>query len=125
MRPPFANLREWVIWLADGGHKNTPCCRSAEDAEVQAQPDLFDCTSCAWARLDRLWPENAEAWRCYQTLCGRTVGTFELHAWALDRFTADMTPRECAGLVERLDLILKVLQPESTADGSDQARHSD
>jgi len=106
--------------LADGGQKTTPCCRQATDDEIREQPELFDCTSCGVARLDQLWPENVEALRCYQTLCGRTVRVFELREWALEQFTADLSLRERASLLDRLDVILDVFAPESTADGSDQ-----
>ena len=69
------------------------------------------------ARLERLWPENIEAWRCFQTLCGRTVRTFELREWALDQFVAEKDLRERADLLDRLDVILNVMVPES--HGSD------
>ena len=105
--------------MADGGPKREPCCRTLDDEEIRGQPDLYDCTACYPARLELLWPENLRAWSCYQTLCGRTVRTLQLHEWVLSQESAELTPAERDTLVGRLDLILDVLQPEPTHDGSD------
>ena len=104
--------------MEDGGRK-TPCCREADAQDLREQPELFDCTSCGVARVDALWPENAEAWRCYRTLCGRTVRTFELHEWALSSFTEGWTPEARDDLLVRLDLIVSLVSPEPSTHGSD------
>ncbi len=79
---------------------------------MRAQPELFDCSGCDYqARIDALWLENAEAWTIYQTLCGRTVGTLELHGWLFQELTADRSLTERLDLLARLDVILNVLQP--------------
>ncbi len=80
---------------------------------MREDPERFDCTTCALASWeDSLWPENGEAWRIYQTLCGRTVGILELGGPLVMRATADWPIEQLLDLLARLDVILDVLQPE-------------
>jgi len=58
-----------------------------------------------------LWRENAEAYRIYTKLCGRTVRECHLEGWLLDRLTADWESERTLGLIERLNVILSVLEP--------------
>lgn len=83
---------------------------------MTAQPELFDCTGCTYqAKVEALWVENADAWRMYQTLCGRTVGMLEGGWSLLDRLTEGWTEQELLDLLQRLDVILNVLQPRDEA----------
>jgi hypothetical protein len=76
------------------------------------------------ARAEALWPENAEAWRIYQTLCGRTVSTLELGNWVLPLLTEGWAVADKLDLLARLDLILAVTTPKAD-DGRDHAGHPD
>lgn len=107
--------------MVDDGGRKTPCCRTADVEDLERQPELFDCTSCGVARVEALWPENAEAWECYQALCGRTVRDCELRPWVLSQITEGWSWAERSELLARLDVISTMVSPESTRDGgSDQ-----
>jgi len=99
------------------------CCKTATDEEIAEDPDAYECGRCErTAQLEALWPENAEAWRLYQTLCGRTVKQLDLHQWVLHewfREERDWQPR--ALMLRRLDLIGAIIEQahagRETADG--------
>jgi hypothetical protein len=115
------------VWLVDGGPARFPCCRNATDEELADQPDLFDCSQCAVARAEALWPENREVWSIYQTLCGRTVSTLDLGGWLLPQLTEGWSLDQRLDLLARLDLILSLTAPKTDTDDGrrDHARHPD
>jgi hypothetical protein len=71
--------------------------------------------------LDGLWPENAEAWRVYQLLCGRTVSDCQAASLVLDRVTDGWEIERFIALVDRLDIVANVLSPHN--NGPTQARN--
>ena len=62
-------------------------------------------------RLEGLWSENAEAWQTYHLLCGRTVRDCQLEGWLLQRCTDGWDTDRVLGLLDRLNVILSVLEP--------------
>ena len=62
--------------------------------------------------LDGLWGENAEAWKTYHLLCGRTVRDSQLDGWLLDRLTTGWDLERVTGLLDRLDVIGAALESD-------------
>ena len=129
MTPRFANLREWLTWMADYGATASCCLRmSAEELNERADEGRsMDCGSCEYrARQSQLWPQNAEAFNLYRALCGRTVGLLDLQGWLFLSLTDGMSGEERRDALARLDVIHEVLSPEGAGgrDGrSDPTRH--
>jgi hypothetical protein len=79
---------------------------------MRENPDIYDCSKCElMQQLDGLWAENAEAWKTYQLLCGRTVRDCQLEGWLLERWTQDWDSDRVIALLDRLDVIAGVLEP--------------
>lgn len=90
---------------------------------MAADPRRYDCSTCALnAQLTALWRVNLEAWRIFQTLCGRTVGRYDLERVLLERITEAWPIEDVLDLVSRVDVILEVLSPQASTDGSRSAR---
>lgn len=85
----------------------------ATPQELRDEPDRYNCERCS-LRLQTaaLWRVNTEAWRIYQTLCGRMVGLCDLQGLVLERLTETWPTEDVIDLLKRLDLILKVLNPK-------------
>jgi hypothetical protein len=62
-------------------------------------------------QVDGLWRENSEAWETYHRLCGRTVREWHLEGWLLDRWTDGWEVDKVSRLIDRLNLIVSVLEP--------------
>lgn len=91
----------------------TPCCVRATQQDMEAEPERFDCSKCELRKhTDGLYAANAEAWRIYQLLCGKTVRTCEMYGRALDWATAGWSAEERIDLLQRLDVILDVTSPD-------------
>jgi hypothetical protein len=58
-----------------------------------------------------LWFENAEAWEIFQTLRGHAVKGFQLESWIIHRWTEGWDMERIATLMDRLNLIASVLEP--------------
>lgn len=82
---------------------------------------MYDCGRCERTLMTRgLWPDNAEAWRVYQTLCGRTVRECELHAWVLEAwFREEPSFQARVTLLKRLDLIGSVFAEANDGRGTE------
>lgn len=108
--------------MADYG-KSAKCCRllSADELnELEEEGRPLDCGACVYAaKHDALWPQNADAWSIYRSLCGRTVGLLELHGWLFLALTEGWTTAERQDALARLDVIQAVVSPEETARGRD------
>ena len=99
-------------WSAVYG-KTATCCVRATEEQVEAEPERFDCSTCELkSRTEGLFLANAEAWRVYQILCGRTVRMCEAYGMALEWVTAGWSSAERLHLLQRLDVILDVISPE-------------
>lgn len=61
-------------------------------------------------QIGGLWRVNAEAWRIHQALGGATVGRCDLHGYVLERLTEAWPLDDVLDLLQRLDLILDVLE---------------
>lgn len=111
--------------MADYG-KSALCCQRLSAEELQ---DLADegrpvsCGACDYAaRQDELWPQNAEAWSLYRTLCGRTVGMLDLHGYVFLALTKDLSDDDRLDVLARLDVIHDVLSPTEGDRGADGRR---
>lgn len=60
--------------------------------------------------------ENVEAWEIYQALCGRTVRNGHLDSWLLERKTCGWPIERVEALLERLDIISGVLEPDGRSE---------
>ncbi len=117
--PPFANLRSFLQWWVNNA-KNASCCYRATDEEYENNREAFNCLTCdLMYQIDGLWRENAEAWEVFHLLCGRTVRDIQLENWVLTKWTDGWPLERTLGLIDRLDLIGSVLEPNGTA----QDRH--
>lgn len=108
--------------MADYGKSATCCQRLTADElnELAAEGRTLDCGRCEYAaKHDALWPQNAEAWSIYQSLCGRTVGLLELHGWLFLALTEGWTTEERQDVLARLDVIHTVCSPEEQSRGAD------
>lgn len=102
--------------------KTATCCVRATQADLEAHPERFNCQTCEFRkRTDGLYAANAEAWRIYQLLCGKTVRTCEVYGRALDWVTAGWSAEERVALLQRLDVILDVTSPDD--DGRETAEN--
>ena len=119
--------------MADYG-KTALCCQRLSADELNDMADEgrpVNCGACEYAsRQDALWPQNAEAWSIYRSLCGRTVGMLELHGWLFLALTSHLSTEDRQDVLARLDVIHAVLTPdESPARGDDgrraETRHHD
>lgn len=109
---PFANLRRFCEWWADYG-QTTRCCQRATPDELQADPDRYDCERCELkARNDGLWQVNRDAWQVYGEIGRRVVALCDLRGAVLERLTVDWPTDDVLDLVQRLDVILDVLNPK-------------
>lgn len=118
--------------MADYG-KSARCCRLLTADELNELADegrALDCGRCDYAtHHDALWPQNAEAWAIYRSLCGRTVGLLELHGWLFLALTEGWTTDDRQDALARLDVIHAVLSPDESPRGADgrstPTRHPD
>ena len=103
------------------------CCQTATEDEIEEDPTAYDCGRCERTlQAQKLWPENAEAWRLYQTLCGRTVKHCELHGWVLDAwFLEDRSFEARAAMLKRLDLIGVEFDQRDEGRGDPDGRRSE
>jgi hypothetical protein len=65
------------------------------------------------------------AWETYQTLCGRTVGLCQAHGVVLDWTTEGWSSEDKLDLLARLDLMLRILQPDDVRDRTQATRETD
>lgn len=111
--------------MADYG-KTARCCQvltTEELNELAEEGRPLDCGVCDYGtRQDALWPQNAEAWSIYRSLCGRTVGMLELHGWLFLALTSDLSTTDRQDVLARLDVIHAVLSPEARTGRGDDAR---
>lgn len=91
------------------------CCESADDEQLQYEPELFNCATCPvlQARQD-LWPENLDAWFIFRTLASRLVVDAHLGPEVFRRLTEDRDTDAVADVLERLSLIHDAVMPAKT-----------
>jgi hypothetical protein len=106
-----------AIWWVD--HRNdSPCCLLADDAEVEAIPEDFECETCEVRdRLDRLDPENTYAWSVFQQAYTRLA--FDGYAFGeiVRRLTAHLDGDDFADLWCRMNILYDVLVPPPPTKG--------
>lgn len=66
-------------------------------------------------QLDGLWQENAEAWEFSRKLCSRLVKESHLEGWLIDRHTEGWDIERVMALLDRLELIASVTDPDGPA----------
>lgn len=94
--------------------KTTRCCQRATAEELKADPGRYDCTRCALkAQTQQLWRVNADAWRIYRLLCSRFVALSTLRGPLFERLTEGWPAEDVIDLVQRLDVIVNLLEPET------------
>jgi hypothetical protein len=107
-----------VVWYVDHRH-DQPCCLLEQDeAQIEAEPELYQCDTCPVAAFpDRLSPENRFAWGIYHQTCTRLAGEGHALGEVLRRFTAPLTDEEFEDCWVRLNILHDLLSPPATPDG--------
>jgi hypothetical protein len=98
-----------------------------EIEDIKQRRDQFtDCSRCERVtRFSALWPENVDAWDCYQALSHRTVRDIQAGTWMIDRFTAGWSWARTADLLRRVDRILEILAPPTTERTENHSRRAE